>query len=102
MSIKKQYFKNKSECKVTFRLPKEAVGVADKVYLVGDFNNWDRFAMPMKKLKNGHYIATVNLETAREYQFRYLIDGTKWENDRHADKYVPSPHAYTDNSVIVV
>jgi hypothetical protein len=31
-----------------------------------------------------------------------LIDETKWENDWHADKYVPTPYGNAENSVVVV
>lgn len=102
MSIKKQYPKDKSVCKVTFSLPKKAAASAKKVHLVGEFNNWDQKAMPMKKLKNGSFSITLELETGREYQFRYLIDGTKWENDWEANKYVPTQFGDSENSVVVV
>jgi 1,4-alpha-glucan branching enzyme len=102
MSIKKQYLKNKPLCKVTFLIPKEAVVTGKKVYLVGDFNGWDHDATPMKKQKDGAFSVTLNLEQGREYQFRYLIDGTKWENDWNADKYVPSSFGDAENSAIVL
>ncbi|MCI6365047.1 MAG: glycoside hydrolase, partial [Spirochaetia bacterium] len=35
------------------------------------------------------------------YQFRYLLDGYKWENDWNADKYIPAPYSNADNSVVV-
>ena len=56
----------------------------------------------MKKLKNGNYAVTLELKPGREYQFRYLIDESKWENDWNADKYVKSPYGDSDNSVVVV
>ncbi len=100
MSLKKQYLKAKPVCKVTFRLEKKAAPGADKVNLVGDFNNWDENANPMKKLSNSDFTATLNLESGREFQFRYLIDGKKWENDWNADNYVPSDFPGVDNSVV--
>lgn len=102
MSIKKQYLKSKPICKVTFRMPKEAANSAEKAHVVGEFNNWDVHATPMKKLKNGAFTVTVDLEQEREYQFRYLVDETKWENDWHADKYVPTSYGDSDNSVVVI
>jgi 1,4-alpha-glucan branching enzyme len=100
--IKKQYLKEKNVCKVTFRLPRIAATEAKNVSIVGEFNDWNIYASPMKRLKNGDYSLTVELEPGREYQFRYLIDETKWENDWNADKYVKSPYGDSDNSVIVV
>ena len=102
MSIKKQYLKNKTICKVTFILDKKAAPTAKEVLLVGEFNNWDENATPMKKLKNGSFSATVNLDKGKEYQFRYLIDSKEWENDWTADKYVPSDFGDCKNSVVVV
>ncbi|MDQ2696683.1 MAG: isoamylase early set domain-containing protein [Pseudomonadota bacterium] len=101
MSIKKQYLKSRAICKVTFTLPREAAETAETVHIVGDFNNWDNSATPMKKLKNGGFTTTLELELDREYQFRYLIDGKKWENDWNADKYVPSSYG-EDNSVVTI
>ena len=100
--IKKEYLKSRKVCKVTFRLPKVAATDAKSVCIVGDFNNWNIRTNPMKKLKNGNYTITLELEAGREYQFRYLIDECKWENDWNADKYVRSPYGDSDNSVIVV
>ena len=50
MSIKKQYLKSKPEANVTFELPKEAAEGAEKVTLVGDFNDWDKSAVELKKM----------------------------------------------------
>jgi 1,4-alpha-glucan branching enzyme len=87
--IKKQFLKSKPVCKATFTLPQEAAPEAKEVALVGDFNEWDTQAgIPMKKQKDGVFKAVVELESGKEYQFRYLIDGETWENDWEADGYV--------------
>ena len=70
MSLKKQYLKKPRVCKVTFSCPKEAVRSAANVSLVGDFNEWNEEAIPMKRLKNGTFTATVTLEPNKEYHFR--------------------------------
>ena len=100
-SLKKEYLKSKDIVKVTFRLPKVAALDAKSVHVVGDFNGWSIYANPMKRLKKGEYTTTIELKPGREYQFRYLIDETRWENDWNADKYVKSPFG-SENSVIVV
>ncbi len=99
--IKKEYFKTKNICRVTFRLPKIAASDAKSVCLVGDFNNWNIYASPMKKLKNGDYTIKLDLEPGKEYQYRYFIDESKWENDWNADKYVKSLYGDSDNSVVM-
>jgi 1,4-alpha-glucan branching enzyme len=101
MSLKKQYLKKARVCKVTFSISKEAVGPAANVSLVGDFNDWSRDTIPMKRLKNGTFTATLTLEPNKEYHFRYLVDGQHWANDWSADKYVPNAHG-SDDSVVVV
>jgi 1,4-alpha-glucan branching enzyme len=102
MSLKKQYHKKDQTCKVTFCLPKEAAHAAKKVYLVGEFNNWELYETPMKKLKDGSFSATIELASGKEYQFRYFIDDATWENDWAADKYIHSSHGNCENSVVVV
>lgn len=102
MAFKKQYLKSKAVCKVTFKLSKDEAHQALKVSLVGDFNDWDHSSIPMKKLKNGGFTATVDLVKNSAYQFRYLLDNEMWENDWQADAYVPSPISLEDNSVVNV
>ncbi|QIA06348.1 isoamylase early set domain-containing protein [Draconibacterium halophilum] len=90
MSIKKQYLKSKPECKVSFRVAKADVPNADTIKIVGEFNDWNKDVEPMKKLKNGDFTQTLNLETGKEYQFKYLIDNSVWENESEADKLAPN------------
>jgi 1,4-alpha-glucan branching enzyme len=100
--MKKRFLKSKPVCKVTFDLPGEAAGAARDVALLGDFNDWDAGRTRMKKRKDGSFSVTLDLDCNREYQFRYLIDGMRWENDRAADKYVRAPVGDSKNSVVVV
>jgi 1,4-alpha-glucan branching enzyme len=102
MSLVKKQLKSKQVCKVTFRLPSDLANGAAKVTLVGDFNDWGPETIPLEKLKSGAFKVTIDLESGREYQFRYLIDGTTWQNDDDADRYVPSGFAGAENSVVAV
>jgi 1,4-alpha-glucan branching enzyme len=95
--LKKQHLKSKPVCKVTFEVPTDVR--ADKAFLVGDFNGWDRFATPMRKLKDGRHTVTLDLASDRAYQFRYLYNGAAWDNDWQADAYIPNPYG-SDNSVV--
>jgi 1,4-alpha-glucan branching enzyme len=100
--LKKQFLKSKPVCKVTFTLSAEAVATAEIVKIVGDFNEWNTTeAIEMKSLKKGGFKAVLNLETGKDYQFRYLVDGEKWENDWAADKYIANEYG-EDNSVVVL
>lgn len=71
---------------------------ADIAYLVGDFNDWDESASPMQQLKDGRFKLAIKLDSGKNYQFRYLVDG-EWHNDWEADEYVPNPFS-GDNSVV--
>ncbi len=102
VGIKKGYPKSTNVCEVTFTLPKIAAPDAKSVFIVGDFNDWNIHANRMQKQKNGGYTTKLKLQPGKEYQFRYLIDGSRWENDWNADKYVKSPFGGSDNSVIVL
>jgi hypothetical protein len=97
--IKKAHIMTRNICKVTFRLPGEAASKAATVTVVGDFNDWNREVTPLEKLGNGDFAVTVELEAGKEYRFRYLIDGQRWENDWHADKYVEGPYGAEDSVV---
>ena len=99
--MKKRYLKSKPVCKVTFELPPQAVNDAKKVALVGDFNDWNSEATALKRLKGGTYSIMLDLPRDREFQFRYLIDGNRWENDWEADSSVPPPAGDCENSVVV-
>ncbi len=99
MSFKKQFLKSKPVCKVSFRLDAAEASGAKKVQLLGDFNNWDKSAEPMTALKSNDFTATLELEAGKEFQFRYLIDGTEWKNDSQADSYVANSFG-EENSVI--
>ncbi len=101
IGTKKEYLKSKNVCRVTFTLPKIAASDAKSVCIVGDFNDWNIHANPMKKLKNGDYTIKLDLEPGNEYQYRYFIDELIWENDWNADKYVRSLYGDSDNSVVM-
>jgi len=98
--IKKQFLKSKPVCKVTFSLPAEAAPEAKEVKLVGEFSNWTKSPIEMKKLKNGNFKTTIDLETGKEYEFRYLIDESRWENDWEADAYRSNQLTFEENSVV--
>ncbi|QRR02011.1 isoamylase early set domain-containing protein [Dyadobacter sandarakinus] len=102
MALSKQFVKSKSLYKVTFTVPAEAAVEAKQVALVGEFNDWNiDEAIALKKQKDGSFKTTLELASG-EYQFRYVLDGEKWENDWEADKYVPAGVDATENSVVVL
>ena len=98
MAIKKQYLKSKPICKVTFSIDAEE---AKKVSVVGSFNDWNAKKAPLKKLKNGTFKGTVDLEKDNTYEFKYIVDGA-YLNDDGADSYAWNDYAGAENSVVAV
>ena len=97
--MKKNYSKTGTTCRVTFELPAEIQ--ATSAALVGEFNDWDATSHPMKQRKDGRFTTTISLEAGREYRFRYLLDGERWENDWNADSYLKNDQG-SEDSVIVL
>lgn len=83
--------------KVTFAMP--AALWADSIYVVGDFNGWDERATPLRQTESG-WMVSLELESGRAYQYRYLLNGTEWHNDWQADGYEPNRFG-GDNSVVI-
>lgn len=100
MSLKKQFLKSKPVCKVTFTLEADLVDGGKQVALLGEFNNWDPAESSMRKLKDGSFTKTLDLEVGHHYQFRYLVDGERWVNDKEADQYTRSTVPGQQNGVV--
>jgi 1,4-alpha-glucan branching enzyme len=81
--IAKTYSKKADKCRVTFRIPVDIE--AESVSVLGEFNDWDPQAHPLKARKNGTFSTTMSLEAGQTYRFRYLADGEIWLNDEEAD-----------------
>jgi 1,4-alpha-glucan branching enzyme len=64
------------KAKIKFEFPSPE---AKKVSLVGNFNDWNSQANPMKKDKKGIWNVALPLEPGR-YEYRFVADGN-WEND---------------------
>jgi len=56
----------------------------------------------MKRTQEGAFEASVKLDAGKEFHFRYLLDGERWDNDWHADKYSQSPFLDAENGVVIV
>src|SRR6266511_2930596 len=77
--IKQSPVKGKEQVKVNFILPSDAV--TGKVSVVGDFNDWDPFAHPLRPRSNGTRSVAVTLPAQRRFAFRYLDEAGRWHDD---------------------
>lgn len=96
--IRKEPVTGKGQVRVTFELP--STMWAERVNLVGDFNDWDTTATPMTHNRSdANWKVTIELEAGRRFRFRYLIDGKEWLNDWHADDHLENPYGSFDSVV---
>jgi 1,4-alpha-glucan branching enzyme len=85
--IEKRAMGRSSQVRVTFELPSALW--ADRVSVVGEFNDWDTTATPMTRdHTHDDWRITIELPVGQRYLFRYLLDGHEWLNEWHADDYV--------------
>jgi 1,4-alpha-glucan branching enzyme len=99
--MKHEYSSDKTRCRVTFWLPREAAPDATNVAVAGSFNDWSVDRNPLERLENGDFSLELELEAGKESEFRFIIDGSRWENAWNADKYAWSDLAQCENSVII-
>lgn len=96
--IHKEPAKKSGVVRVTFELPSNMW--AERVNLVGEFNDWDTTATPMRcHRSDANWKASVELKTGKRYRFRYLVDGREWLNDWHADDHIENPYGSYDSVV---
>ncbi|MHC4931148.1 MAG: isoamylase early set domain-containing protein [Planctomycetota bacterium] len=81
--IKKTAVSGSKLVSVTFR--STTPEPADSVSLLGQFNDWDPVSHPMKQRKDGSWSVTVRLPSKNRYEFRYLMDESKWLTDEESD-----------------
>jgi 1,4-alpha-glucan branching enzyme len=96
--IKKEPAAKKGFVRITFELPSNMW--AERVNLVGAFNDWDTTATPMSRNRSdANWRATLDLQEGKRYRFRYLVDGKEWLNDWHADDHVDNPYGSYDSVI---
>jgi 1,4-alpha-glucan branching enzyme len=81
---------------ITFVLGAEAGPVS----VVGDFNDWDPSAHPLKRRSNGTRSVTVDVGSGR-HRFRYLDEGGTFFDDPDADGTEANGYGETHSLIIV-
>jgi 1,4-alpha-glucan branching enzyme len=82
---------------ITFRLPDTVW--ADRVCVVGDFNQWQVGATPMRLIRD-FWQVTLELPTEGRFEYRYIINEDEWLNDWRADSSAPNLYG-GENSVLL-
>ncbi|MGW5851013.1 isoamylase early set domain-containing protein [Streptomyces sp. NPDC055254] len=79
---------------VTFVLPADRP--PGPVSVVGDFNDWQAGAHPLRPRSDGTRAVTVELPKESTHSFRYLAAGDYWFNDESAgDQDGPNSRLHT-------
>jgi len=80
----------------------QAPAQAQRVAVVGDFNNWNRYSYghSMRKNPAGVWELTTDLAPGR-YQYKFLVNESQWVTDPKAQAKASNQYG-TDNSVIEV
>ena len=96
--IKKEPTKAPGVVRVTFELPSNMW--AERVNIVGEFNDWDTTTTPMSRNRSdANWKVSLELKAGQRYRFRYLVDGKQWLNDWHADDHEENPYGSYDSVV---
>jgi hypothetical protein len=65
--------------RITFALPVKEPAAA--VSVVGDFNDWNPFAHPLRVRSNRTRSVSVTVPSGSRLRFRYLAEGGHWFDD---------------------
>ena len=86
--------------RVTFALPAE--NAQRSVAIAGSFNEWSesKHAMKLDK-KRGVWTRNISFRPGTRVEFRYFVDGVRWENDAEADGTAGTPY-FSENSVLAL
>ena len=87
--IKKTAIKGSDKVSITFETHRPQ---ARSVAVAGDFNEWDPAAHPMKQRRDGAWFITLRLPKKRDWQYRFVIDGTEWVTDEENQATAPNPY----------
>lgn len=63
----------------------DAIPEAKKVFLAGEFNDWDAEALRMQKVRGGSFRRKLELAPG-SYQYKFVVDG-EWMADPTAENH---------------
>ncbi|MDO8388975.1 MAG: isoamylase early set domain-containing protein [Actinomycetota bacterium] len=82
--------------KITFAVPADR---STAVSVVGEFNEWDPSAHPLRKRSNGTRSVTIELPVGRSWEYLYVTTDGAFVADPDAELHVPNPYGGS-NSVL--
>ncbi len=86
--IRRKGFRDKKDSvKITFVLPEDNAQAQAGACVVGDFNDWDPEANPLRKRSNQTYSTSVTVDKGNRYAYRYRTLSGEWFNVGDADAY---------------
>lgn len=83
--------------RVVFELP--SCIWADRIFLSGDFNQWNEDDIELQQNRSGVWQASLDLPVGKHFEFRYIIDG-QWRTDSHVDGFTENGYG-SQNSVVL-
>ncbi len=94
--LKRKGFRASDDVRVTFVLPEGSPPAS----VVGDFNDWDPEANPLRRRSNQTYSTSIVLPPGKRYAFRYRTHDGEWFNEPDADAQEPNEFGEM-NSIII-
>lgn len=85
--------------KVVFRVRGIKAGA---ISAVGDFNDWDPEATPLRKESADVWSAQISLNTGYKYLYQFLVDGNRIVLDPHSKYYALSPQHGRCSALVLV
>jgi 1,4-alpha-glucan branching enzyme len=73
---------------------------AARVSIVGDFNDWDPAATPLRRAGAQAWWVVVNLRPGR-YRYAFVVDGTRWIADPAAPRAADNDFG-AESSVVTI
>jgi 1,4-alpha-glucan branching enzyme len=85
--------------KVTFALP--SCEVDRPISVLGDFNDWDPTAHPLRKRSNGTHSASIEVREGTAIRFKYLAADGQWFCDPEVSTVAHHDYGTVDSFVVV-
>lgn len=96
--IKREIRRNGDQVKVTFVQPNDPN--RGRIYVAGDFNDWNPETHLLVKRSNNTRSVSVLLHANERYGFRYCTEDGHWFNDEAADGYESNPYG-SENCLLI-